>query len=71
MVSFGNDVWPYIIGRLVGMVIGECCTSASALSVNTTRYRAKWTDAIHDEWTRNVLKARQDLKPEQLQRTRD
>lgn len=37
----------------------------------TDLYRAKWTDAIHDEWTRNVLKDRQDLKPEQLQRTRD
>ena len=37
----------------------------------TDLYRAKWTDAIHDEWTRNVLKDRPDLKPEQLQRTRD
>jgi len=33
-------------------------------------YRAKWTDKIHDEWTRNVLKDRTDLKPEQLARTR-
>jgi hypothetical protein len=33
--------------------------------------RAQWTDVIHDEWTRNVLKDRPDLKPEQLQRTRD
>jgi predicted nucleic acid-binding protein len=31
---------------------------------------ARWTDEIHDEWTRNVLKDRPDLKPEQLQRTR-
>lgn len=37
----------------------------------TDLYRAKWTDAIHDEWTRNVLKDRPDLTPEQLQRTRD
>lgn len=37
----------------------------------TDLYRAKWTDAIHDEWTRNLLKARPDLQPEQLQRTRD
>ena len=37
----------------------------------TDLYRAKWTNAIHDEWTRNVLKDRPDLKPEQLQRTRD
>jgi hypothetical protein len=33
-------------------------------------FRAKWTDAIHDEWTGNVLKDRPDLKPEQLARTR-
>jgi hypothetical protein len=33
-------------------------------------YRAKWTDEIHDEWTRNVLKNRSDIKPEQLARTR-
>jgi hypothetical protein len=32
---------------------------------------ARWTSAIHDEWTRNVLKQRPDLKPEQLQRTRE
>jgi len=33
-------------------------------------YRAKWTDQIHDEWTRSVLKDRADLKPEKLARTR-
>ena len=33
-------------------------------------FRAKWTDAIHDEWTRNLLANRPDLKPEQLNRTR-
>lgn len=37
----------------------------------TDLYRAKWTDAIHDEWIRNVLKNRPDLRPEQLKRTRD
>ena len=37
----------------------------------TDLYRAKWTDAIHDEWIRNVLKDRPDLRPEQLQRTRE
>jgi len=31
----------------------------------------RWTDEIHDEWIRNVLKNRPDLKPEQLQRTRE
>jgi len=34
-------------------------------------FRARWTSTIHDEWTRNVLINRPDLKPEQLQRTRD
>lgn len=33
-------------------------------------FLARWTDRIHDEWTRNVLAARPDLKPEQLARTR-
>lgn len=32
---------------------------------------ARWSDAIHDEWIRNVLIARPDLKPEQLERTRE
>lgn len=36
----------------------------------TDLYRARWTDMIHDEWTRNVLKQRPDLKPEDLERTR-
>lgn len=36
----------------------------------TDLFRAKWTDAIHDEWIRAVLKTRPDLKPEQLERTR-
>lgn len=36
----------------------------------TDLYRARWTDMIHDEWTRNVLKQRPDLKAEDLQRTR-
>lgn len=34
-------------------------------------YRAKWTNQIHDEWTRNLLINRPDLKSEQLARTRD
>nr|WP_281720641.1 PIN domain-containing protein [Nitrosomonas nitrosa] len=32
-------------------------------------YRARWTDMIHDEWIRNVLKQRPDLKPEDLNYT--
>lgn len=34
-------------------------------------FRARWTEAIHDEWTRNLLKNRDDLQLEQLERTRE
>lgn len=34
-------------------------------------FRACWSDAIHDEWMRNVLANRPDLTREQLERTRD
>jgi predicted nucleic acid-binding protein len=36
----------------------------------TDLFRARWSDQIHDEWIRNVLKDRPDLKREQLERTR-
>lgn len=36
----------------------------------TDLFRAKWTDRIHDEWTRNVLKDRPDLTKERIERTR-
>ncbi len=35
----------------------------------TGAYRARWSDQIHDEWTRNVLKNRPDLTSAQLDRT--
>lgn len=35
----------------------------------TDLYRARWTDVIHDEWTRNVLKQQPDLKAVDLERT--
>lgn len=31
---------------------------------------ARWTDAIHGEWTRNLLADRADLTPQRLERTR-
>ena len=31
---------------------------------------ARWTDAIHGEWVRNVLKDNPQLSPERLSRTR-
>lgn len=37
----------------------------------TDLFRARWTDAIHEEWIRSVLANRSDLKREQLERTRD
>ncbi|HLB40863.1 MAG TPA: PIN domain-containing protein [Candidatus Babeliales bacterium] len=37
----------------------------------TNIYQAKWTANIHEEWIRNVLLKRPDLKPAQLQRTRN
>jgi hypothetical protein len=36
----------------------------------TGLFRAKWTDQIHEEWVRNVLKNRPDLGAERLARTR-
>jgi hypothetical protein len=34
-------------------------------------YRPRWTNAIHDEWIRNLLASRPELKRELLVRTRD
>jgi predicted nucleic acid-binding protein len=36
----------------------------------TDLFHAKWTDAIHDEWIRNVLANRPNLTRKQLDRTR-
>jgi predicted nucleic acid-binding protein len=36
----------------------------------TEVFRARWTDRIHDEWMRNVLKNRADLTALALRRTR-
>jgi predicted nucleic acid-binding protein len=34
-------------------------------------FRARWTEQIHDEWIRSLLKNRPDLDPTALQRTRE
>lgn len=34
-------------------------------------YQAKWTEEIHEEWIRNLLKNRKDLQRFQLERTKD
>lgn len=41
------------------------------LAAGAGMFRAKWTEQIHDEWIRNVLKNRDDLKREQLERTKN
>lgn len=33
--------------------------------------QAKWTEMIHDEWTRNLLSNHSGITPEQVSRTRD
>jgi len=35
----------------------------------TELFRARWTDQIHEEWTRNLLLRRPDLNPERLKQT--
>jgi len=41
------------------------------MSLAVTRlFRAHWTSDINDEWTRNLLRARPDISPQQLARTR-
>ena len=37
----------------------------------TGLFRARWSERIHDEWIQAVLRNRQDLKREQLDRTRE
>lgn len=37
----------------------------------TGLFRAKWSNEIHEEWIRSVLKDREDLTRQQLERTRD
>lgn len=34
-------------------------------------YRPRWTEAIHDEWLRSLLRERPDLSRDRLERTRD
>lgn len=37
----------------------------------TNLFRARWTEQIHDEWIRNLLKKRPDLTLQQLIRTKE
>ena len=36
----------------------------------TDRFRARWSNIIHDEWIRNLLKQRPELDPASLEKTR-
>lgn len=36
----------------------------------TKLFRARWSEQVHDEWVRNLIKNRPELKPEDLLRTR-
>ncbi|WP_101102705.1 PIN domain-containing protein [Macromonas bipunctata] len=36
----------------------------------TDRFRARWSNTIHDEWTRNLLRQRPELDPVALDKTR-
>ncbi|MHB1921362.1 MAG: PIN domain-containing protein [Chitinophagaceae bacterium] len=38
---------------------------------NIELYKPKWTDQIHEEWIRNLLSNREDLKREDLERTKN
>lgn len=58
-------------------VVYDACTLYSAPMRDllmhlalTDLFRAKWTEAIHAEWIKNLLKDRPDLTSEQLERTR-
>ncbi len=33
-------------------------------------YEPRWSEEIHEEWMRNVLKDHPEIRPEQLERTR-
>lgn len=40
-------------------------------TANTSVYRARWSDDIHDEWIRNLLANNKNATPEALARTRE
>jgi hypothetical protein len=56
------------------MVVYDTCVLYPApllmYRAQTGLYQAKWTEGIHHQWLRNLLKNRPDLRLEQLERTR-
>lgn len=54
-------------------VVYDACVSLRDLLMNMAAedvVRAHWTDEIQEEWIRNLLRNRPDLKRESLERTR-
>ena len=65
------------IARLKPVALYDACVLYPAALRDTLMslavtglFRARWTEAIHDEWTRNLREDRPDLPPAQLERTR-
>lgn len=49
---------------------GARLRSLMLYTAQTKLFRARWSDMVHDEWVRNLLKNRPDLKASDLDRTR-
>ncbi len=50
---------------------GARLRSLVVFAAQTKLFRARWSNTVHDEWVRNLLKNRSDLKAEDLIRTRE
>ncbi|WP_186386221.1 PIN domain-containing protein [Stappia sp. TSB10P1A] len=49
---------------------GARLRSLALFVAQTKLFRARWSERIHDEWVRNLIKNRPDLAPEDLAKTR-
>lgn len=50
---------------------GARLRSLIVYAAQTKLFRARWSEMVHEEWVRNLLKNRQDLKAEDLIRIRE
>lgn len=48
---------------------GARLRSLMVYAAQTKLFRARWSDMVHDEWVRNLIQNRPDLRPENLDRT--
>jgi hypothetical protein len=70
--------WGWAIRKSSYTVLLDACVLYPAplrdilleLAAGQGMFRAKWTERIHEEWIRSLLKHRPDLSAEQLHRTR-